>query len=174
MIQMIAGAGIGGLIVGGILSALLMGQYKDAVWQSSVDQLKIEAANVLIAETDAVIKQERAALVRVQELEAQHVQEEKTIHDVERRNRALAAQLGGLRDPGRRASSQGSMSTTPASPEGAGHTTAPGNLSGEATEVLLAASTEVDRLALWARACYEWKETVVSMHKQKDDETMAK
>lgn len=170
MIQMVAGAGIGGLLAGAISAALLMGWYKDAVWQSAVDQSKVEAANILMAETDNAIKQEREALARVRELEAQHAQEEKTIHDIERRNRALAAQLGGLRDPGRRASGEGAMSGTAASSEGDGHAATTGLLSGEATAVLLAASVEVDRLAAWARTCYEWKEAVVKIYDKKEEE----
>ena len=169
MIQAIAMSAAGGALVGSLLAAWLMGEYKDATWTASVNQLKVEAADILAKETNRVITLERAAVARVRDLEAQHVQEEKTIHDVERRNRALAAQLGGLRDPGRRASRENAMPTTSTDADSAGDASAASNLSAEASEALLAAGAEVDRLAAWAHTCYEWKEAVVTMYAQRVD-----
>lgn len=162
MIQYIAGAGVGGLVLGALLSGWAMSEYKDATWSAETNQLKVEAAEILQKETEKASKIEKDALLKVMELEATHVKEEQTIQDAERRNRALARELGGLRDPGRRASRQDAMPSTP------GGTGIPevspadeGAISGEASEALLAAAVEVDRLANWANTCYEWKEDVM-------------
>lgn len=168
MIQGIVASGIGGLLAGAISAALLMGWYKDAIWENSVNEIKLEALNVLIAETDKVITLERVAQARVRELEAQHAQEEKNLDEIQRRNRALATELGGLRDPGRRPSGPDAVSDTATSTEGAGRATDPALLSAEATAVLLDASAEADALANYAKTCYDWKETVKRMFPPED------
>lgn len=169
MIQYIAGAAAAGALVGSLLAAWAMGTYKDAIWQASVNEIKIEAANVLIVETDKVIKSERLAQARVRELEADHAQQTTTLAAIERRNRELATQLGGLRDPGRRASRADAV---PGAPSGTGavkDTTPTGQLSAEASAVLLAASVEVDVIAEYARVCYEYKEAVKQQVSQQVD-----
>lgn len=166
MIQFIAGAAVAGALSG----ALLMGLYKDVVWKASVTDMKIDAANLLIAETDRVIQRERDANAKVRELESSHVQKEKDLSVVQRRNRELATQLGGLRDPGRRASCPDAL---PTATTGAGPVEGPastGQLSGETSEALLAASIEVDAIAEYARVCYEYKETVKTALEQKEEE----
>ncbi len=151
---------VGSTLASAILSALLVGWYKDATWQNTINEIKIEAANVLIVETDKVLKQERIAADRVRELEAQHVQTEKNLDVIQRRNRTLAAQLGGLRDPGRRPSRVDPVPGTPVTTGSIGDTTSTGFLSAEATEVLLAASAEADALASYARTCYEYVQSI--------------
>lgn len=160
MIQLIAGAAGGGLVVGALLSAWAVGTYKDAIWENSVNDSKIAAQTVLIEETDKVIKLERAAQARVRELEAQHAQEEKNLDVIQRRNRALAAELGGLRDPGRRQSGSGPMPLVATSAHSPTNASDPALLSAEATSVLLSAAAEVDALANYARTCYDYVQSV--------------
>jgi hypothetical protein len=158
MIQFIAGAGAAGLLVGSLGAWFLTAQYKDARWTAATLEIKVEAAEILQRKTDEAIRVERVVVAKVRELEAQHVQEEKTLSDIQRRNRQLAAELGGLRDPGRRQSGGSAVSETPTSPGSAEHSPASGYLSAEASGVLLSAAAEVDALASYAKACYEWKE----------------
>lgn len=153
MIQAIAGAGIGGLLVGAVSSAVLMGWYKDAIWENSVNEIKIDAANVLIVETDKVLKQERLANARVRELEALHDEEEKVIFDTQRRNRELSRQLGGMRDPGRRASCPEAVQAAPATPGLPAETPTGARLSREAEEFLSAESVRADLASQWAKDC---------------------
>ncbi len=154
MIQYIAGAAAAGALAGSLLAAWAMGTYKDAIWQASVNEIKIEAANVLIVETDKVIKSERLAQARVRELEADHAQQTTTLAAIERRNRELATQLGGLRDPGRRASRADAVPVIATDPDSAPEATGTGILSREASDILLSAAAEVDELANYAKTCY--------------------
>lgn len=158
MIQIVAGAAAAGALVGSLLAAWAVGTYKDATWRAATNQVKVEAAELLQVETDKVMKIEREANTKVRELEAQHVQGEKDLAVIQRRNRQLANELGGLRDPGRRHGSQDAVPTVAASTGSDATASASGYLSAEASEVLLNASAEVDALAEYARVCYEWKE----------------
>lgn len=163
MIQLIAGAGAAGLLVGSLTASYLMAEYKDATWSAATNEIKVDAAKVLQAETEHAITVEREANAKVRELEAGYVVQEKNLADVQRRNRELATQLGGLRDPGRRPSRPNPMPTVAVGAQCPEEPASSGLLSAEASGVLLDASAEVDALAEYARVCYEWKDTVVQM-----------
>lgn len=171
MIQYIAGAAAAGALAGSLLAAWAMGTYKDATWSAATNQLKVEAADVLQRATVEAAAVEMAAQMKVRELEAKHVQEEKSLAAVERRNRALAAELGGLRDPGRRPSRQNAVPGTPGRAEGIGDSSSSGLLSAEASTVLLNAAAEVDALASYARTCYDYVQSVVHMRSDEPKET---
>ncbi len=160
MIQGIVASGIGGLLAGAISAALLMGWYKDAVWQSSIDEIKIEAANVLIVETDKVLKQERLANARVRELESQHDEAEKVIYDTQRSNRELSRKLGGMRDPGRRQSCPGTTPAAPAAPGVHEEARTGARLSKEAEGFLQSESVRADLAALDAQTCYAYVDDI--------------
>jgi hypothetical protein len=164
VIQFVAGAAGGGLIVGSLLSWYFTGEYKDAKWEAATNKIKIEAANVLQKETDKVLSHVIESNNKVRELEAQHVQEEKSLADIERRNRQLARELGGLRDPGRRPHSTDAVPATSASSGGTEPATSTAYLSAEASELLLSAAAEVDALARYAKVCYDWKEIVKAQY----------
>jgi hypothetical protein len=164
MIQAIAGAAGGGLLVGALLAAWAVGSYKDATWSAATNQLKVEAADLLQKETEKALLYEREANVKVRELEAQHAQEEKDLAAIQQRNRQLARELGGLRDPGRRPSSTDAVPTTSTSAGDLASASTSGLLSAETSEVLLAAAAEADQLAQYAKTCYDWKEIVTAQY----------
>jgi hypothetical protein len=170
MIQIIAAAAAAGLLFGSLSTWYLTAEYKDATWGAATNQLKVDAAQLLQAETDKVLKTEREANTKVRELEAGHAQKEKDLAVIERRNRQLAAQLGGLRDPGRRPNSTNAVPGTPASPGSTELPAASGYLSAEASGFLLNAAAEVDALASYAKACYDWKEIVMHEFSRKEDQ----
>jgi len=171
MIQAIAGAGIGGLLVGAVSSAVLMGWYKDAIWENSVNEIKIDAANVLITETDKVLKQERLANARVRELEAGYEKTTDEIQDLKRSNRALATQLGGLRDPGRRPSRAATVPHIAGEAKRVEEPAACSTLSAEATGFLLEQFALADEVAAYAATAYEWAREVDRVFPPDTEET---
>ncbi len=160
MIQFIVAAALAGLLLGGSSAWYFTASYKDAVWSAATNKLQVDAADLLQEETVKAIKIEREASIKVRELEAQHVREEKDLAVIERRNRQLATELGGLRDPGRRPSCPDAVSTTPTSAGSAEKATDSGYLSAEASGVLLDAAAEVDALANYALMCYQYIQSI--------------
>ena len=160
MIQFIAGAAGAGLLIGSLSTWYLTAEYKDATWSAAVNQQQVDAAGVLQAATVKAMETERAAQVKVRELEAQHDQEEAALVVIESRNRELARQLGGLRDPGRRTSGADAVPGHATSTDGIATAASTGQLSAEASEVLLSAAAEVDGIALYAKTCYEYVQSL--------------
>lgn len=163
MIQAVGIAGVGGFLAGGILSALAMGWYKDALWENTILEVKNEAQTVLAKETDKVLKQERLANARYRELEAKHDETEKVIYDTQRSNRELSRKLGGMRDPGRRPSCPDPAPTTPASPGVHEETRTGARLSKEAEGFLQSESVRADLAALDAQTCYAYVDDIEKM-----------
>lgn len=61
-----------------------------------MSQLTVEAAQALQDATDKALRTEREHQARVRALEASHAETEKNLTAVQRRNRRLATELGGL------------------------------------------------------------------------------
>lgn len=155
-----------GLLVGSLGSWYLTAEYKDATWSASVAQLQIEAADSLQVATVQAASIEREAGIKVRELEAKYHETENNLAVIRQRNRVLADQLGGLRDPGRRTSGHDTMpGSAPSSANHADPTTS-AYLSAEASGVLLDAAAEVDGLASYAKTCYDWSRVVVTVFEQ--------
>ena len=68
MIQFIAGAAGAGLLLGSLGAWYFTAEYKDAEWGAAVNELKIEASNTLLAETNRVRVVERDSQNRVTDL----------------------------------------------------------------------------------------------------------
>ncbi len=163
MIQIITMAAAGGALVGTLLAGYFMAEYKDATWSAATNALKAEAAAVLAEGVQRVHAVEMEANSRARELEFNHAQTEKDLAVIQRRNRELATQLGGLRDPGRRASRTDALPTVTGGAQCPEESSTPRNLSAEASQLLLDAAAEADALAEYARTCHEWKETVETL-----------
>jgi hypothetical protein len=166
MIQFMAYAAAGGLLVGSLGTWYLTAEYKDAQWGAAVNEIKIAAANTLNAEVDRVRQVERASQDRVRELEMEHEQASDTLEALERSNRDLVAKLGGMRDPGRRPSRPNpvpSTATQAQCPEGtpSGDT---GLLSAELTEALIAKAALADQMTEYAWVGYKWAVEVDGMY----------
>lgn len=149
-----------GLLVGALASWAITGRYKDAQWQHAIDKQKIEASTELKALTEKAIAKDKEVATLKDILEKNDVQAQQTISSTLADNRRLAAQLGGLRDPGRRQSCPGTVpsSASPASSDTASSTGS--QLSEEASQFLLDFAADADRAAQYARTCHDWAVTL--------------
>ena len=145
-----------GLSIGALGSWYLTAEYKDASWTASIEKQKVEAAKELQSATDRAISAERRQNELADQLEVKHVESEKELDKALSTNRRLARELGGLRDPGRRPSCGGTVSTnsTTASQSEGGATGT--ELSAEASEFLLEFARDADRAAQYASTCSAW------------------
>lgn len=155
-LKSIALAATVGFGAGALLSWYLTSEYKDASWAISIEKQKVEAAEQLQAATDRAISIERRQNELTNQLEVKYAESERKLDKALSDNRRLARELGGLRDPGRRPSCGGSVSTaTTATSESEGGA-AGTELSAEASEFLLEFAREADRAAQYAKTCYDW------------------
>ena len=114
------------------------------------------AATALKEATDRAVAAERDAISMALKLEVQNAENRKKLDAVAADNRRLARELGGLRDPGARPDSCGTVSPT-APGTGLALRPAPtGRLSVEASEFLLEFAREADRAAEYANLCHGW------------------
>lgn len=159
-IRNIALALVIGLTVGALGSGLAVKRYVNNAWTARTAKLlstqKSEAATALQKATDRATKAERAQNQLATELEIQSELNKNRLNDAYRSNTALATQLGGLRDPGRR---PGGSCPNPAP---TGSATQPAGeaggatLSAEATQFLLDFAYDADSAAEYANTCYNW------------------
>ena len=131
-------------------------EYKDALHTAQISKQKAEAAHVLQQETEKVIAAERKTAKLKDELELQHAKSLEQVNTIMAENKRLARSLGGLRDPGRRESCNGTLPSTGKTPGLDSDPTSEGRLSSEATEFLLEFAAEADRAAIYAQTCHEW------------------
>ena len=135
----------------------LTAEYKDNKWRATVGAQKIEAAGVL---NDAL---ERARLGgttiqrdcntnRGWNMKKQGRSWKKALAD----NRRLSRELGGLRDPGRRASCPDPVPTGSSTTSDVAGSPADSRLSDEASSFLLEFAADADRAARYALSCYNW------------------
>lgn len=138
----------------------LTAEYKDNKWEAKVSAQKVEAAKQLQAATEKVIETERKHNAIATQLEIQNAEKQSTLDRTLADNRRLAAQLGGLRDPGRRTSCAAADSATGATAQQPPAQASDGRLSAEASEFLLEFARDADRAAQYANTCYEWIQQV--------------
>lgn len=163
----IALAWVIGLTMGATGAGLGVKRYVDNAWTTKLSRQKLEAAAQLQAATDQAVKVERARIQLATELEVQSEIAKNRLNDAYRSNNALASQLGGLRDPGRR-SGGGCPNTT--STGSAGSAAQPVGeaggtpLSAEATRFLLDLARDADSAAEYASTCYKWIQKLRATH----------
>lgn len=164
-IRNIALALVIGLTVGALGSGLAVKRYVNNAWTAKLSTQKSEAATALQKATDRAIKAERAQNQLATELEIQSELNKNRLNDAYRSNTALATQLGGLRDPGRR---PGGSCPNPAP---TGSATQPAGeaggatLSAEATQFLLDFARDADSAAEYANTCYSWIQKLKAQEK---------
>ncbi len=162
MIQAIGIACASGLLLGSLVSWYLTAEYKDNQWGMAVANQQVEAAGLLAGEVEKVVKRERTAQIRVRELELEHESTTDTLEALERTNRTLLAQHGGMRDTGRR---QGSPnSTISVTSKTTGVANCPDRearvLSAELTEELITKAALADAMVEYAWQGYQWAKEV--------------
>lgn len=106
-----------------------------------------------------VIALEKSAAAQREKLEIEHAETSKKIERTLADNRRLARELGGMRDPGKRAAcplpgAAGSDEDPAASGRLSG--ASEGLLSDEASEFILELAADADRAAQYAVTCHEW------------------
>ena len=144
------------LLVGATSAWWLTAEYKDNKWLAKVEAQKVEAAKQLQAATEKVIETERKHNAIATQLEIQNANKQTQLDKVQSDNRRLAAQLGGLRDPGRRQSCPAAVSANTGAAQQSSSEASDGRLSAEATDFLLEFARDADRAAQYANSCYEW------------------
>ncbi len=144
------------LLVGATSAWWLTAEYKDNKWLAKIEAQKVEAAKQLQVATEKVIEIERKHNAIATQLEIQNANKQTQLDKVQSDNRRLAAQLGGLRDPGRRQSCPSALPANSGASQQPATETADSRLSAEATEFLLEFARDADRAAQYANSCYEW------------------
>jgi septum formation inhibitor MinC len=144
------------LVVGATSAWWLTAEYKDNKWLAQIEAQKVEAAKQLQVATEKVIEIERKHNAIATQLEIQNANTQTQLDKVQSDNRRLAAQLGGLRDPGRRQSCPNTLPANSGAAKQPATEAAYSRLSAEATEFLLEFARDADRAAQYANSCYEW------------------
>lgn len=149
-----------GLLVGSFGSWLITASYKDAVWTKAAKVQELKATQMLQTETAKVLAGERERTRLNNLLEKNDVDARAKIEVTLADNRRLVAQLGGLRDPGRRSSCHDSQAAVDPARGTAGDPTG-AELSAEASGFLLEFAAEADRAAQYAQTCHAWAQQVI-------------
>lgn len=160
MIQVITMAALAAFFAGSSLSWYFTSAYKDTQCAA-----KVESARAVIAEasqkaTESALQRERTANQQLNSLEVEHATVRQSLDKITADNRRLAAQLGGLRDPGTRGrvNPVPTTATVPSQPES--QESASGRLSAAATEFLLDFAQRADAAASYAAECRDWATVV--------------
>lgn len=142
-----------GLLIGSVASWYLTAEYKDASWQASVNAINIEAERTLRKSLEAAHEIEMAQQKRISNLEAAYADDVDELEKVRNDNRALSIRLGGMRDPGRRPSCDGTVREKADASTVREGGYSEGRLSEEAERFLSDLTFDADRAAVYALKC---------------------
>lgn len=145
-----------GVLVGAIPTWWLTAEYKDNKWMAQIEAQKVEAARQLQEATEKVVATERKHNAIATQLEIKNAEQQTTLDRALADNRRLASRLGGLRDPGSRASCPSAVSTASGTAQQPSAEASSGRLSAEATDFLLEFARDADRAAQYANSCHDW------------------
>lgn len=145
-----------GVLVGALPTWWLTAEYKDNKWMAQIEAQKVEAARQLQEATEKVVATERKHNAIATQLEIKNAEQQTSLDRALADNRRLASRLGGLRDPGSRASCPSAVPTTSSTAQQPPAEAASGRLSAEATEFLLEFARDADRAAQYANSCHDW------------------
>lgn len=141
-----------GAAFGGAVGVIATSKYYD----SAIDKQKLEAASLLVTETNKVIAAERDKRKLSDELESKHNEAASKIAEQHSANVRLASELERLREQRRRESSNGTVSRTGSTATCASEGTDGAGISGETALFLADLTYDADEVANYARTCYEW------------------
>lgn len=159
-LQAIGIAALLAFLIGSGASWYFTATYKDARWSAQVESARAEASELSQRETASALQKERDARLLLNTLEVKHETVQHSLDQLTRENRRLAAQLGGLRDPGATGSGRALPNASANTGNDAGAADAGARLSAEATEFLLTFAEQADRAASYAVACRDWADVV--------------
>jgi hypothetical protein len=141
--------------------------YYQAKQSVLVARMQATAATELQQATERAVTAERKNNELAIGLEVKHVQTRQKLDQALADNRRLVRELGGLRDPGARPDSCGTVPTTATGTSLAASPAATGRLSDQAAEFLLEFARDADRAAEYAATCHAW---VKAIGKKKPDQ----
>jgi single-stranded DNA-specific DHH superfamily exonuclease len=141
--------------------------YYQAKQSALVARMQATAATELQQATERAVAAERDAISMALKLEVQNAESRKKLDAVAVENRRLVRELGGMRDPGARPDSCGTVPTTTTGTGIAVRPAATGRLSDQAAEFLLEFARDADRAAEYAATCHAWVE---ALDKKKPDQ----
>ena len=145
-----------GVVLGSIGSWKVTSSYKDTKYQNIILSKENESAKRFEEASEKSLEIERTHAALAQDLEIKNVEANKLLDEALVKNRGLARELGGLRDPFAKPPSGCPV------PSGTGTTSNPddgattGRLSDEAAEFLLEFAREADEAANYATTCHNW------------------
>ena len=145
-----------GVVLGSIGSWKVTSSYKDTKYQNIILSKENESAKRFEEASEKSLEIERTHAALAQDLEIKNVEANKLLDEALVKNRSLARELGGLRDPFAKPPSGRPVPSgtgTPSNPDD-GATT--GRLSDEASEFLLEFAREADEAANYATTCHNW------------------
>lgn len=141
--------------------------YYQAKQSALTARMQAAAATELRQATERAMAAERKNNELATGLEVKHAQTRQQLDQVLADNRRLVRELGGLRDPGARPDSCGTVPTTAPGTGLAVRPAATGRLSDQAAEFLLEFARDADRAAEYAATCHAWIE---ALDKKKPDQ----
>ena len=145
-----------GVVLGSIGSWKVTSSYKDTKYQNIILSKENESAKRFEEASEKSLEIERTHAALAQDLEIKNVEANKLLDEALVKNRGLARELGGSRDPFAKPPSGCPV------PSGTGTTSNPddgattGRLSDEASEFLLEFAREADEAANYATTCHNW------------------
>lgn len=145
-----------GVVLGSIGSWKVTSSYKDTKYQNIILSKEKLAAERLSEAAERVAEVERNHAALAQDLEIKNVEANKLLDEALVKNRRLAHELGGLRDPFAKSSSSCSVSQNTGTPSNPDDGATTGRLSDEASEFLLEFAREADEAANYATTCHNW------------------
>lgn len=141
-----------GLLGGGAIGVIATSGY----YNQAIDKQKIEAANVLVAETAKVITAERKQKELTDALEKQHDEAKDEIDAQHSDNLRLASELKRLREQRRRESGAGTVSETGRAATVAHEEAEAATVSETGEDDLVELGFDADEVAVYAQTCYDW------------------
>lgn len=134
--------------------------YYQAKQSAMAARMQAAAATELQQATERAVAAERDAISMALKLEVQNAESRKKLDAVSVENRRLVRELGGMRDPGARPDSCGTVPTTTTGTGIVVRPAATGRLSDQAAEFLLEFARDADRAAEYAATCHAWVEAI--------------
>jgi hypothetical protein len=164
MLRQLALVFIVGLVLGSLGSWKVTSSYKDTKYQNIILSNEKLAAEKFAEASDRAAEIERTHAALAQDLEIKNVEANKLLDEALVKNRSLARELGGLRDPFAKPPSgcpvpsgtSTSSNSNDGTPTGRFSDEASGLLSNEASEFLLEFAREADEAASYATTCHNW------------------
>lgn len=153
--------GLTAFSLGATSSWYLTATYKESIYDAKISKANEKSSEELAKALTKAITAERSYNELATKVEVQHAEDKKELDRILVDNQRLARELGGLRDPGRKASCRPTVPADTSTTVSTVDQTSDANLSAEATEFLLEFAREADRAAEYAKTCHDWVQPLI-------------